>query len=189
MRRPLRRQRGSTLLEVLITMIVLAFGLLGIAAFQVKAQAGASESYQRAQASVLLEDMHARIEGNAPHASAYVLDYPLGSAATIADCSALAPGAALDLCQWGNALKGAAESKGGASVGAMAGARGCITQIQAPDPASGVCRPGIYLISVAWQGWHKTRSSALACGRNLYGDDGNRRAIALRVAIGLPSCS
>jgi type IV pilus assembly protein PilV len=187
--RPLHRQRGTTLLEVLITMIVLAFGLLGIAAFQVKAQAGASESYQRAQAIILLEDIHARIRGNAQHASDYVLGHPLGSAAAIADCSALAPGAALDLCQWGNALSGAAESKAGASIGAMPGARGCITQLQASDPASGVCQPAIYLVSVAWQGAHKIKSSALACGRNLYGDDGNRRAIALRIAVGLPSCS
>jgi type IV pilus assembly protein PilV len=186
----LSRQRGSTLLEVLVTMVVLAFGLLGIAVFQVKAQAGASEAYQRAQAIVLLEDIHARINGNAQHASDYVLDYPLGSGdAVTTDCSALAPGTALDLCQWSHALKGAAESKAGASVGAMAGARGCITQIQSSDPAGGVCRPAIYLVSVAWQGLHKTRSSSIACGRNLYGDDGNRRVISLRIAVGLPSCS
>jgi type IV pilus assembly protein PilV len=187
--RQLHRQRGTTLLEVLITMVVLAFGLLGSAAFQVKAQAGASEAYQRAQAIVLLEDIHARIKSNAQHASDYVRDQPLGNAAAIADCSALAPGAALDLCQWSNALTGTAESKAGVSIGAMPGARGCITQLQAPDSASGVCQPGIYLLSIAWQGAHKIKSSSLACGRNLYGDDGNRRAIALRIAVGLPSCS
>jgi type IV pilus assembly protein PilV len=186
----LRRQGGLTLLEVLITMLILAFGLLGIAAFQAKAQAGSSESYQRAQAIVLLQDMHARMQGNAQHAGAYVLDQPVGSgAAGVANCSALAPGTALDLCEWSNALKGAAEWKAGASIGAMQGARGCIAQLQAPDPASGVCRPGIYLVSVAWQGLHKTRSSRLDCGRNLYGDDGNRRVIALPIAVGLPSCS
>lgn len=185
-----QRQCGATLLEVLITMLMLAFGLLGIAAFQVKAQAGASESYQRAQAIVLLENMHARIKGNAQHANAYLLDQPLGSgSAAESDCSVLAPGAALDLCEWNNALQGAAESKAGASIGAMQGARGCIAQLQAPDPASGVCRPGIYLISVAWQGLHKTRSSSLACGRDLYGEDGNRRVMSLRIAVGLPSCS
>jgi type IV pilus assembly protein PilV len=185
-----QRQHGATLLEVLITMLMLAFGLLGIAAFQVKVQAGAGESYQRAQAIVLLEDMQARIKGNAQQAHAYVLDQPLGSGnAATASCSALAPGAELDLCEWNNALKGAAESKAGANIGAMPGARGCIAELQASDPTSGVCRPAIYLVSVAWQGLHKIRSSTLACGRNLYGDDGNRRVLSLRIAIGLPSCS
>ncbi|MFT5643529.1 MAG: type IV pilus assembly protein PilV [Janthinobacterium sp.] len=191
----LLRQRGTTLLEVLITMIILAFGLLGIAVFQIKAQAGASESYQRAQAIVLLENMHARIKGNAQHASDYVLGQPVGSGdAAIANCGvaapdAAAPDAAFDVCEWRQALQGAAELKAGVSVGAMQGARGCIIEVQAPDASGGVCRHGIYLISVAWQGLHKTRSPALDCGRNLYGEDGNRRVIALRIAVGLPSCS
>ena len=47
-------QRGVSLIEVLITMVVVAFGLLGLAAFQAKAQVGSIESYQRAQAAVLL---------------------------------------------------------------------------------------------------------------------------------------
>jgi type IV pilus assembly protein PilV len=51
------RQRGTSLVEVLVTVIVLAFGLLGIAALQAKAQVGNLEAYQRAQAVVLLQDM------------------------------------------------------------------------------------------------------------------------------------
>jgi type IV pilus assembly protein PilV len=61
--------------------------------------------------------------------------------------------------------------------------------LQAPDPTAGVCQPGIYRLSVAWQGMHATRASSLACGANQYGPDANRRAIAVQVAIGLPDCS
>jgi type IV pilus assembly protein PilV len=183
------RQSGTSLLEVLITMLVLAVGLLGLAAFQAKAQVGSVEAYQRAQAVVLLEDMRARMRGNPDQAANYVTETALGAGAAAADCAAAAAGSARDLCEWNEALQGAAEQKDATKVGAMQDARGCVETVQEPDPATGVCRPGIYLISVAWQGMHKTQAPALACGRDAYGEDSNRRAISLRVAIGLPGCS
>ncbi|HWJ93407.1 MAG TPA: type IV pilus modification protein PilV, partial [Telluria sp.] len=72
------RQHGVTLVEVLVTVIVLAIGLLGIAAFQSKAQVGSVEAYQRAQAVVLLQDMSGRLSGNRDHAADYVTPNPLG---------------------------------------------------------------------------------------------------------------
>ena len=76
---PLRAQSGVSLVEVLVTVVLLAFGLLGIAAFQAKAQVGSLEAYQRAQAVVLLEDMQARISGNPQFAAEYVTTTPLGT--------------------------------------------------------------------------------------------------------------
>lgn len=196
------RQRGTTLVEVLVTVILLAFGLLGIAALQAKAQVGTIESYQRAQAVVLLQDMRARIISNGDAAADYVTgtSTPLGTSTTnpgLADCDALAAAAdpdkatsVRDLCEWSNALKGAAEVQGTTTTGAMIGARGCIEQIQAQDASAGVCRPGIYRLTVAWQGMHPTRTQSLACGANAYGNnDSYRRAISVQVAVGLPSCS
>ena len=76
-----------------------------------------------------------------------------------------------------------------ANVGAMTGARGCITQVQAKDESTGVCTQGIYQLTIAWQGMHPTLAPAQACGRDLYGaDDKLRRAISVRVAVGLPHC-
>lgn len=190
--RPLRpgRARGTTMIEVLVTLVVVAFGLLGIGALQAKMQLGTIEAYQRAQAVVLLEDMSARLSANAANAASYVLADPAGTGDTLPDdCSGQAAGAPRDICEWSAALKGAAELKGTTKVGAMVGARGCIEELQAPDPTSGVCRPGIYQVSVAWQGLHLTSPSALGCGSGLYGADGNRRAIAARVTVGLPACS
>lgn len=184
------RQHGVTLIEVLVTIVILAFGLLGLAGLQSKLNVGTLESYQRAQAVVLLTNMTERISANREHAGDYVVQGAVGTGdARPASCAALT-GAERDLCEWSRALKGAAERHGetDASVGAMLGARGCITQVQAPNPAAGVCAPGIYQVSVAWQGLHATRAPAVACGQGQYGADTNRRAIASQVAIGLPSC-
>lgn len=184
------RQHGVTLVEVLVTVIVLSIGLLGIAAFQSKAQVGSIEAYQRAQAVVLLQDMSARLSGNRAHAADYVTDDPLGTGdASPADCSTVAAGSERDKCEWSNALKGAAEEQAGSKVGAMRGARGCIEELTAKDETPGVCQPGVYQLTVAWQGLHPTRAPSLACGKNLYGPDTSRRAISVRVAVGLPHCS
>lgn len=182
---------GLSLVEVLVTVVILAFGLLGIAALQAKMQVGSIESYQRAQAVVLLDDLRARMLGNPAHAADYVTSTPLGTGDTPpADCTTLAVGAPRDLCEWSQELQGAAEQTGaGANSGAMNGARGCVEQLQAPDPTASVCQPGVYRITVAWQGMHETRASSLACGANQYGSDANRRAIAVQVTIGLPDCS
>lgn len=185
----LPREAGTTLMEVLVTMVIVAFGLLGVAAFQSKAQVGSVESYQRAQAIVLLDDMVSRLNGNRANATSY-LSANIGTGDTQpADCTTIAPGAARDLCEWSQALKGAGEKdQGGAQIGAMIGARGCIRQVQAPDPKTGVCLPGIYEVAVAWQGLHKTQAPALTCGANQYGDESYRRVVSARVTVGLTTC-
>jgi type IV pilus assembly protein PilV len=184
------RQRGTTLVEVLVTVVVLAFGLLGIAAFQAKAQVGTLESYQRAQAVVLLQDLRARIAGNAAAAADYVTETPLGTEDEQPDdCATLTAVSARDKCEWSHELKGASELDGTSKVGAMIGARGCVEELQAKDESTGVCKPGLYQITVAWQGMHPTKAPALSCGKDQYGPDTNRRAIAVRVAIGVPHCT
>ena len=183
------RQRGVSLIEVLVTMVVLAFGLLGLAAFQTKAQVGSIESYQRAQAAVLLQDMQSRLTGNTVDAASYVTGGALGTGDSLGtDCKLAAAGSARDKCEWSAALKGAAEKREGVLGGAMEGARGCVTQVQIQNTAAGVCRPAIYLVSVSWQGLHATRAPLHACGKDLYGPDTNRRTISARVAVGLPAC-
>lgn len=184
------RARGTTLIEVLVTLVLVAFGLLGIGALQAKMQVGTLESYQRAQGVVLLEDMSARINASAATAASHVLAAPVGTDDTQPDdCGALAAGAPRNICEWSKSLKGAAELKGASKVGAMIGARGCVDLVQAEDATTGVCRPGVYLVSVAWQGMHATSPSALACASGLYGDDSNRRVISVRVTVGLPGCT
>ncbi len=190
-------QFGTTLIEVLVSLVIIAIGLLGLAGLQMKIHLGLVESFQRAQAIVLLSDMSERIQADRSVAAQYVLPGALGTGdAQPADCRTIPAGYQRDQCEWSNALKGAAETKGGSNTGAMLDARGCIAQVQAPDPTPGICQPGIYLVTVAWQGENPTRAPAagLSCGQGLYKDmsgavnDAYRRAISERVSIGLPSC-
>lgn len=188
-----RRNGGFSMIEVLVTTLIVAFGMLGLAGLQVKLQTSEMESYQRAQALVLLSDMSERLTANNANASSYVSTSAVGTGDSVpTSCAALAAGsAARDLCEWSNELKGSAETKTGlGNIGAMIGARGCITQVQAPNPASGVCQPGIYEIDVAWQGIVKTAAPAVSCGEDLYGTDNSLRRVVTRfVTVGLPGCS
>lgn len=184
------RQRGFSMIEVLVTIVILAFGLLGLAGMQARTMTMEMESYQRAQALVLLNDMVARLEANVAQAAAYVTNAPLGNDdAQPDDCAGVAAGVTHDQCEWSKQLKGAAESASGSNVGAMIGARGCITEIQAQNTATGTCTPGIYEVAVVWQGMVDTVAPGIACGQGLYGSDASRRAVALRIATATTGCS
>ena len=183
--------RGTTMLEVLITIVILAFGLLGVVGLQSKMQVAEVESYQRAQAILLLQDMVDRINANRANAPSYVSGTEFGTGHSPGTCPTSA-GAARDQCEWSYALKGAAETSGSSNLGAMIGARGCIEQLQAVNPATGVCTPGIYLVSVAWQGFSATNvtsTPAQTCGSGDYTDNKLRRVISARIMVGLPECT
>ena len=177
------------MLEVLVTIVILAFGMLGLAGLQSRIFTAEMESYQRAQAVVLMNSMVERINANRTAAATYV-GAPLGTGdAQPTDCSGVAAGVARDQCEWSNALKGAAETSGGNNVGGMIGALGCVTLVQAEVNTLGVCTPGIYLVTVAWQGLNATSSPSATCGQGTFGsDDRFRRTISTRVSIGLPVC-
>ena len=71
----------------------------------------------------------------------------------------------------------------------MIGARGCIEQLQAANATPGICQPGIFRVTVAWQGLNATVAPAVACGVDLYGDETLRKAVSSRVIVPLLSCS
>jgi type IV pilus assembly protein PilV len=182
-------QRGVGMIEVLVTIVILAFGLLGLAALHLKIQTASVETYQRAQAVLLLAEMKERIKANRGQASAYASSGILGTNdGEPENCDAIAVGPDRDQCIWSNALKGASETNSYGNAGAMIGARGCITEVRAPNPTPGICLPGVYQITVAWQGMYSTKAPAATCGENAYGDDTQRRVISQRVSVGLPAC-
>lgn len=184
------------MLEVLITVVVLAFGLLALINLQVKMHMSEAESYQRAQAVVLLQDMANRIQVNPDGSAQYSTgDDWVGVSGTF-DCADVPdspapadPDAAREDCTaWDSLLKGTAITQGGSNLGAMSGARGCIVQLQARNNADGSCAPGIFRVSVAWQGLAQSVEPEEACAAGEYGDDGYRRVVSTIVSVGVPRC-
>ena len=172
------QDKGFSLIEVLVTIVILVIGLLGLTGLQVRALTSQMESYQRSQALVLLKDMADRIDNNRANAASYVTTTPLGTG--YGSCTATGADSAGDLCEWNEALLGAAEvNTTGNKVGAMIGARGCVYQISAA--ASGV--PAQYVVAVAWQGLNNTAAPAVNCGHNQYGNEALRRVVTLPVSI------
>ncbi|MDP1606494.1 MAG: type IV pilus modification protein PilV [Rhodocyclaceae bacterium] len=171
------RNAGFSLIEILVTIVILMVGLLGLAGLQGRALTSQLESYQRSQALILLKDMANRISANRSNASLYVAT--LGTDVTA--CPAVGNAVATsDLCEWHNSLMGAAEvQSGGGNVGAMIGARGCVYETVVP--ASGV--PAQYLVAIAWQGMNRTAAPAVNCGVGSYGDDTLRRVVTLPISI------
>ena len=180
------RSFGFSMIEVLVTILILMIGLLGLAGLQSRAFTTQLESYQRSQALILLKDMADRLESNRRNAAAYINDNPLGVGGA---CPGTGTVAEQDLCDWHNALMGSAE---GSATTAMIGARGCIFQEVAP--ATGAA--ATYQIVVSWQGLNSTAppdtstaSSPGKCGEGDYKDrDGNvnealHRAISIPVSI------
>lgn len=155
-----QRQGGTSLIEVLVTLLIVAFGLLGMAGLQARMELSEMESYQRAQALVLLSDIANRITTNRLNAANYATAAPLGG--TPADACPLSSATRyeIDKGQWCAALKGAAEFSGGSQSGAMIDGRGCIEAL--PDNE--------YLITVAWQGLTPVSAppASVTCGQNLY---------------------
>jgi type IV pilus assembly protein PilV len=60
----IRKQTGFTMLEVLVTMVIISFGLLGIAGIIMNGLKNNQSSYARSQASWLANDMVDRIRAN-----------------------------------------------------------------------------------------------------------------------------
>jgi len=167
-----RRDAGFVMLEVLVTIVLLVFGLLGLAGFQVRTTVAEHEAYQRVQALILVQDMMERIYANRANAASYIQD-DIGSSGTErTDCGPLT-GKDKDICEWHNALIGASEVNGTDRVGTLLRGQGCITAGAANE----------YIVTVVWQGLVPTVAPAAACGQNDYGNELLRRAVSMRVQI------
>lgn len=199
------RSRGFNLLEVLVSMLIIVVGLLGLAGMQARAQISELESYQRAQALVLLYDMVDRINNNKLTASCFAITTNTtagtpyvgttsgGSYFGTPSCAAsntqnntMANSA---ITAWDNLLQGSAETLSGSAAGAMIGARGCVSYNSATeyiDATSGanMAGTGEYTLAVSWQGIADTFAPTVACGANLYGAETKRRTVWVTMRVG-----
>ena len=205
--------RGFTLIEVLVTLVILTFGLLGIAGLMAKGQRASFEAFQRQQAISIASDMAERIRGNRKQAAAYaaaaLLTNPVGQGAqyndlltaSITDCGTFtctpAQLAAYDIALWDGLLVGYSEAQvaGGARVGGIVRARGCITETAntsaacPPAPSPSVPFTWTMRVSVAWEGNEETVvPTASTCGQGAYSTETKRRVVVLDLMV-LQACN
>lgn len=174
---------GFALIEILVTLVVLMVGLLGLVGLMVQTQRAQLESYQRVQALVVMEDMVNRLSINRKVASCYAITTNVTDgtpyAGTGVNLTTTLPTctvgtaeqqarAIADLQEWDLLLDRT-----------LVNARGCVTVED--DPATG---DDIYKVSVVWQGGNTSSAPGETnCGKNLYGDDTQRRAVYVPMQV------
>ena len=101
---PGRSQRGDTMIEVLVTIIIIAVGVLGAAALQVTTLKNLSSSHSASVAAILVEDLSERMRANPTEAlnDAYVHNANPGGGFTRCDEGActMAQLATYDIGTW-----------------------------------------------------------------------------------------
>ncbi|MFA5983503.1 MAG: type IV pilus modification protein PilV [Methylococcaceae bacterium] len=144
----MNQHSGFTLIEVLVTTIILAIGLLGMATLQLTTLKSNHSAYSRSQATLLAYDMADRMRANAISTANYLSSFKAASAAacktgddpctacttTAKTCTAVEV-AENDLYQWNKAL-----------TTALAGGTGVISRTGAGTAIS----PYIYQVTLQW---------------------------------------
>jgi type IV pilus assembly protein PilV len=126
---PLRRARGVTLIEVLVTMVIVAVGLLGLAGLQVRGLSIQKDAHGRSIATQLALDIADRMRSNAGVVGNYgfTTTYGASYASPTTRCDQATPctaaqQAAFDLDQWLVRVRGGALPGGWARIEPDAGA-------------------------------------------------------------------
>lgn len=187
------RQRGFSLIEVIITMFIVAIGVLGLAGLQARALNAEIESVSRGQAMLMVNELADRMEANLANISGYNqsgVTYGVGHtntcvtsnatdlAAQATCCKLTTDGgtqtsiAGRDLCEWDLALQGIGTSSGANKLGGLGQARGCVALTGTAN---------VYQVDVVWQGRDATGAVAsdVTCGSTAIA--ARRRAVTRRV--------
>jgi len=125
-----RHNRGFTLLEVMVALLVMSIGLLGIAKMMVLSARANDSAYMRSQATALAYTILDAMRANRPSAIAQGYDtavvVPAAQACTVAAPCTSGQTAQNDTFLWNQSL--AAELPGGT---------GTVATVTAPDTATG----------------------------------------------------
>ncbi len=175
-------QRGFSLIEMLVALLIFSIGLLSIAGLQTVSKQANFEALQRTSASQiaygLLEDMRVNADavdvylGAGEVGSGSRGGEPAPNCADTAVCNA-AEKATHDLWFWEQVLDGNLEMNGTAATGGLVLPTLCIT-----GPAGGGA--GVYTVTVAWRGTASlNNANASNCGAASgdYGADNEFRRI------------
>ena len=176
-------QRGVSLIEVLVTLVIISIGLLGTASLQVVSKRANFESVQRTAAAHLANDYLQRMRGNRSSLENYLVAGVLGAKSLgdtpTKDCSADGVDcvnselASFDQWQWERQLDGAMERIGSVNTGGLLEPSACVI-----GPAGGI--DGVYEVAIAWRGSSEHVNPTIHdCGEGTgkYGDSNEFRHV------------
>jgi type IV pilus assembly protein PilV len=131
-----RRENGFSLIEVLVSLVILVVGLVGVFNLHIVAKRGSFESFQQTQASYFANDIISRMKLNRNQLANYAGTYNGGESQPSKSCDVAAGGAPVictntetrlwDIYQWEQQFGGGAEQVDGRSVGGLDTATACI---------------------------------------------------------------
>ena len=160
-------QRGFSLLEMLVALVIFSVGLLAIAGLQTVSKQANFEGAQRTSATQIANGLLEDIRTNGDAVNVYLAAGEMGNgsrgAAPNPSCSAgaecnAAQKAAYDLWFWEQMLDGNFETSGGIGTGGLVLPAMCVT-----GPAGGGA--GIYQVTIVWRGSAALTSAVNnACG-------------------------
>lgn len=162
------RQRGFSLIELLVTIVIFSIGLLAVAGLQTVSKSANFESLQRTTAAQvaygLLEDMRTNGDGIAVYLASADLGGNVIPAEPVPNCAGMAAAcnatqkAAHDLWFWESVLDGELETGVEGAAGGLVEPTICID-----GPGGGGA--GIYTVTVVWRGGVSMIDSGLiTCG-------------------------
>lgn len=190
-------QRGLTMIEVLVALVILSVGVLGVAGLQGISKRTNHQALQRTQATHLADQIIERIRANPTAAAKYNtgLSSPLGGGTISAEpspkcgintCTAEQL-AAHDLWVWEQAIDGAAITAGGNSAGGLVKPQGCIDF----TAKAGKTNTGTLSVILAWEGMtdisDAASKAAETCGGVATGSDASRRQLVVHTYVFDPS--
>lgn len=149
---PALREAGVGLVEILVTVLILAIGLLGIAGVQFMSKRANFEAVQRTTAAHLANDILERMRSNPVTLYDYSVNAALLGNGSIATDLATTDVVMHDLWEWERAIDGAAETTGANNTGGLVSPSACI---YTTVPVAAVNKSGQYMVTIVWRGTAK----------------------------------
>ncbi|MEZ9235372.1 MULTISPECIES: type IV pilus modification protein PilV [Shewanella] len=178
------KRNGFSLIEVLVSLVILTVGLIGIFNLHIVSKRGSFESFQQTQASYYANDIINRMRMNRSELLNYAGTYSGTASAPAKQCDVSVGANSIctsietrvwDLYQWERMLQGDTEKSSGSNVGGLDTSVACIA-VSGRDVTVVVTWRGIRASS---DGLSEGSSFAQSCGSS----SDRRRALVIETAI------